>query len=132
MTGAASPIGRQRSLSETAAQRAKLDSDKFGDGAGDETGGVTESYTRLNFSITTILYFNSITMMLYFNSITMIVYFNALCNMINMWPDIGTVLQLVQEKWRVAQGDPLFLRAGGLRKFLKSSYTRLQSSYTKN
>ncbi len=30
---------------------AKLDSDKFGDEAGDETGGLIESCTRLKFSI---------------------------------------------------------------------------------
>ncbi len=36
---------------------AKLDSDKFGDEPGDQTGGLIESYTRLNFSIT---YFNAL------------------------------------------------------------------------
>ncbi len=35
----------------TAAHRAKLDSEKFGDEAGDQTGGVIESCTHLMFSI---------------------------------------------------------------------------------
>ncbi len=37
---------------QTAAEQAKLDSDKFGDEAGDQTGGLSESCTRLKFSIT--------------------------------------------------------------------------------
>ncbi len=37
------------------AQQAKLDSDKFGDEAGDQTGGLIESCTRLNFPLGTYL-----------------------------------------------------------------------------
>ncbi len=51
---AASPNGQRPSASEAGdrSPRAKLDSDKFGDEAGDQSGGLIEPYTRLKFSIT--------------------------------------------------------------------------------
>ncbi len=52
----ASPNAQWSSASEAgdrgAGHRAKLDSDKFGDEAGDETSGLIESCTRLKFPIT--------------------------------------------------------------------------------
>ncbi len=47
----------------TAAHRAKLDSDKFGDEAGDQTGGLIESCTRLSFS-KLVDFINGMTLML--------------------------------------------------------------------
>ncbi len=38
-------------MPQTAAHRTKLDSDEFGDEAEDQTSGLIESRTRLNFSI---------------------------------------------------------------------------------
>ncbi len=54
----ASPNGRRLALAkpETAAHRAKLDSDKFDDeAAGDQTDGLIESGNRLKFSIASLI-----------------------------------------------------------------------------
>ncbi len=51
LASAVSPIGKL----ETAARPVKQDSDKFGDDAGGQTGGLIESCTRLKFSITYVL-----------------------------------------------------------------------------
>ncbi len=52
-----------RARSETVAHRTKLDSDKFGNEARDQTDGLIESCVHLNFSITR---FNALSSMIYF------------------------------------------------------------------